>query len=204
MKILGSLVVLSLVLNLYMIWRQHKPVDFMVSPPSMNQNNALDRKAASGLADSSKPNSDQLNLEHTAKILATIETLKQRIESLEDNALIDQIRKEGYSEQRQYVEMASETVKSRLNSSPSDEEWFWDASSDEELSLSFDNTEGFSVYSKDCRSGWCRVEVEVDGAAKDDSDSMRELQLKIDESLGRDTVIRWGSKDGNRRVLFVQ
>lgn len=89
--------------------------------------------------------------------------------------------------------------------SSADEEWFWSQKSTEhDLSLSFEQTEGFSVNSVVCRADWCRVEIEDNGDAANDLISGLELQLRINESLGRNTVIQSGETTGRKRVLFIQ
>lgn len=59
------------------------------------------------------------------------------------------------------------------------------------------------VNAVQCRGDWCRVEVQGD-IGGEDIDDMNELQLRIDESLGRDSEIRFGKQSGNSRVLFIR
>ena len=49
-----------------------------------------------------------------------------------------------------------------------------------------------------------RVEVEDTSNTTNDLVSGLELQLRINESLGRNTVILTGEKNGRHRVLFIQ
>lgn len=107
----------------------------------------------------------------------------------------------------QYAEARSvvDSFQAANNSSTSSEEWFWTESGAGEKSLVFAEADGFGVKAVVCRSDWCRVEIEdtsVNG--RDNLISDLELQLRINESLGRDTVIRSGQRNGRQRVLFIQ
>lgn len=92
----------------------------------------------------------------------------------------------------------------QLEEPVSNEDWFWAQDSEDETSLSFGDTEGFSVNSVVCRSEWCRVEVEDLNEGSGSLISDLELQIRIDKSLGRDTIMYSGVRDGKRRVLFIK
>lgn len=97
-----------------------------------------------------------------------------------------------------------ENIKSSIRL-PDQDDWFWESGNDgEEKSLAFGSTDGFNVDSVVCRSEWCRVEIEDYQFAESDKEAELELHLKIDESLGRDTTLRMGPREGNRRVLYIQ
>ena len=150
-------------------------------------------------------NSDQQ--EFIAFLTTQITELKSRLQSVEesyealatrdDNATL---LPEQYSDTTSLIE----SIKSTSEDS-ADEDWFWSQkSTDKDISLSFSPTEGLAVNSVVCRSQWCRVEVEDTSDETNDLISGLELQLKIDKSLGRNTIIQSGEKNGRHRVLFIQ
>ena len=96
-------------------------------------------------------------------------------------------------------------ITNAFSSTSESEEWFWEGEdAGEESTLSFSSTNGFAVNSVVCRSEWCRVEVDAGDSQDGGLISDLDLHLKINESLGRDTTIVSGERNGNVRTLFIK
>jgi hypothetical protein len=188
-----------MLLNVHVLWRlgasskvpPATPHDIAVTPqPNMN----------GGLVDIKKDVDIDPIQEQLAILNARLETMEHRFEMLSAD---DQPRLDASGENA-LIKKVVDSIHHPSNPLSS-EGWFWSTrGKEEELSLSFSQTEGLAVNSVVCRSDWCRVEIEDTSGASGDLVSDLKLHLKINESLGRDTVIRSGERNGRHRVLFIQ
>lgn len=201
MKLMGFLIGASIALNAYVLWRLDEPSAALPVAPSKFKVLA----EAKSSAPSETPSRDQQEV--IALLITQITELQSRLKSVEesydalatrdDNATLPP---EQYSQATSLID----AIKSTSDAS-ADEDWFWSQNStDNDMSLSFTPTEGLAVNSVVCRAQWCRVEVEDTSDETNDLISGLELQLKIDKSLGRNTIIQSGEKNGRHRVLFIQ
>jgi len=198
MKLLGLLMGASIALNVYVLWRLDElstaaPDKLEVSAPVQSPR---------AFEEASKEDEETLaflKLEIT-ELGARLQIMEQAYDALEAaEEAISSIP--GQSSNTESLIDSMQTA----SHSATDEERFWSQrSTDDDISMSFRHTEGFSVNSVVCRSDWCRVEVEDTSNTTNDLVSGLELQLRINESLGRNTVILTGEKNGRHRVLFIQ
>lgn len=201
MKLMGFLISVSLALNAYVLWRLGEPSQALSVNEPVNTTTSTPHKP--GL-------SAQANGEQLASILmlsSQLGELNSRLESLEQSYAALASSEADVAEDQQHQAHATNPVDQLPTASHAgdDEEWFWSQeSNDSDISLSFSATQGLTVNSVVCRSKWCRVEVEDTSDETNDLISSLELQHKIDKSLGRNTVIQAGAKNGRHRVLFIQ
>ena len=201
MKLMGFLIGASLALNAYVLWRLDEQ---SVALPVALSKVEVPAQAKSS-ASSETTSKDQQEV--IALLIAQITELNSRLKSVEqsydalatrdDNATL---APEQYSQATGLIDAIKSTSDASAN-----EDWFWSQkSTDNDMSLAFNPTEGLAVNSVVCRAQWCRVEVEDTSNETNDLISGLELQLKIDKSLGRNTIIQAGEKNGRHRVLFIQ
>ena len=201
MKLLGFFIAASIALNAYVLWRLDEQSGALtaalykleVSPPA--------QKSAAF---------EEANKEEEVTIAflkMEIAELNSRLEAMEEAYEVFEAGEEAVSNTPEQYSNTNSLIDSIQSAShfATDEEWFWSQrSTDDDVSMSFHHTEGFSVNSVVCRSDWCRVEVEDTSNETNDLISGLELQLRINESLGRNTVIQTGERNGRHRVLFIQ
>jgi hypothetical protein len=199
LKVLTGLVSVLLLLNVYLIWclgdsskvSAAAPHDIVVTPESSNIIDLLDIKKDMGI----DPIQGQL-----VRLNTRLDEMERRLEMLD---IGDQLSLDASGENA-LIERVVGSIHSQINPLSSDE-WFWSAGAGrQELSLSFSQTEGLEINSVVCRSDWCRVEIEDSSDSGGDLVSDLELHLRINESLGRDTVIRSGERNGRHRVMYIQ
>jgi hypothetical protein len=205
MRYLSAFVAVSICLNIYVLWKlneSYKPKTFQntrfVSKKDVQVSpleSELEAKKVVQLMDIS-----------LGEMRSTLEKLEARIESIEAESPTFENQEAISSTQNILTDRVMRSLTSPSDSDRTNEDWFWNSSGDggHEKSLSLSQSDGLEVDSIVCRSEWCRVEIVNETPSEEGSDPDHELQLKISESLGRDTVIRWGKKDGNRTVLFIQ
>jgi len=201
MKLMGFLIGASIALNSYVLWRLDEQ---SVALPVALSNFEVPAQAKPSTS-SETTNRDQQEV--IALLITQITELKSRLKSVEESyeALATRDDKatlppEQYSQTTSLIDSIQST-----NDASVDEDWFWSQkSTDNDMSLAFNPTEGLAVNSVVCRAQWCRVEVEDTSDESNDLVSGLELQLKIDKSLGRNTIIQSGEKNGRHRVLFIQ
>ncbi len=144
--------------------------------------------------------------EDASTLKKQMQELVKRFESIEerlDRVEIDRQQAPEIVDQSAYMDKVTEPLR-QPEKPVSDEDWFWGQDSVDETSLTFGEIDGFTVNSVVCRSEWCRVEIED---LNEDSGSLisdLELQIRIDKSLGRDTTMSSGLRDGRRRVIFIK
>ena len=201
MKLLGFFIGASIALNVYVLWRLDQQSGVLttvlhnieVSPPAqkptvLEEGNKKEEKAMAFL-----------KMEVT-ELSSRLQAMEQAYGVLETDEEVISSTPEQYSNTGSLID----SIQSASHSG-TDEEWFWSQrSTDNDVSMSFHHTEGFAVNSVVCRSNWCRVEVEDTSNETNDLISGLELQLRINESLGRNTVIQTGERNGRHRVLFIQ
>jgi hypothetical protein len=195
---MACLVSASILLNVYVLLRQDEPS--RISATTFYARTATPQATNTSVSVEAPEKNEIVPLQmQIAELGARLEAMEERYEeaSVESDQPLD--IPEQYTGATEVLESFNHT-----GSSASDEGWFWAGGGEEEASLSFSQTDGFSVDSVVCRSDWCRVELENTSSEGRDLVSDLELQLKINDSLGRDTVIRSGERNGSHRVLFVQ
>ena len=201
MKLLGFLIGASIVLNVYVLWRLDEQSGALtavlhkleVSPSAQKPTVFEETNKEEGEAITF------LKME-IAELNSRLQAMEQAYSVLEADEEVISSTPEQYSN----TESLIDSIQSASHSG-TDEEWFWSQrSTDNDVSMSFHHTEGFAVNSVVCRSNWCRVEVEDTSNETNDLISGLELQLRINESLGRNTVIQTGERNGRHRVLFIQ
>jgi hypothetical protein len=201
MKLLALFIGASIALSAHVLWR--------LEEQSAAQTAALHKLEISTQAQRPAAFIGAKNEETETIALLKIEIaeLHSRLQAMEQsyNALVaDKDRTANNADEYSSTENLVESIQSASHSD-TDEEWFWSQrSTDDDVSMSFEQTEGFSVSSVVCRSDWCRVEIEDTSDETNDLISGLELQLRINESLGRNTVIQSGQRNGRHRVLFIQ
>jgi len=203
MKLWAPLLCISLLLNVYVLWRFQDATGSIPKTTNLTKNATNQRIVLDG----SEINQETMGrhlVDNISNLGSMIDDLSKRVSSLEAESAATEVKAEKNLDFRESAHSAMATVRERLSVKPVDEEWFWNDSDGEELSMSLVATESFNIQSVNCRSGWCRVEIEEYSTNGEDVDSSGELHLKINESLGRDTTIRWGKQQGNRRVLFIK
>ena len=198
MKLLAILVTTSIVFNVYVLWR--------LEQPSREAAATYHAPQLTPQATATSPCGDSSNQDLVAPLRMQIAELGVRLEKLEERYEGAGAAHESALDNTERYARAKKVVESfnREGNSAGDEEWFWTTGGEGETSLSFSPTDGLTVNSVVCRSDWCRVELEDTSSEGEDLISDLELQLKINESLGRDTVIRSGKRNDSHRVLFVQ
>lgn len=198
MRLLVCLVAVSLLLHAYVIWR-------LENLPLISATSNLAPKASQQVTYTAAPEGET-DENAIASLQMQVAQLSKRLKSMEEGdgeSDVDTVKALDLSDQHSETREVLDSL-TRTSHSASDEEWFWEKSGEEAASPSFSQIEGLSINSVVCRSDWCRLEIENTESADQGLISDLELHLKINESLGRDTVIRSGEINGNRRVIFVQ
>jgi hypothetical protein len=201
MKLLALLIGASIALSAHLLWRlEEQSAALAAAVHQFEISTQAQRPTAFISAKSGEK-------ETVALLKIEIAELHSRLEAMEQayNALVeDKDSSSNTADQYSSTEMLVESIQS-AGHSDTDEEWFWSQrSTDDDVSMSFEQAEGFSVSSVVCRSDWCRVEIEDTSDETNDLISGLELQLRINKSLGRNTVIQSGPRNGRHRVLFIQ
>jgi hypothetical protein len=195
---MACLVSASILLNVYVLLRQDEPS--RTSAPAYNAPKVtLQAMTTSAFKDSPEKNEIAPLQMQIAELGARLKAMEERYEA----SGVESEKPLGIPRQYSGAKDVFESF-SHAGSSAADEEWFWVEDGEKEASLSFSQSDSFAVHSVVCRSDWCRVELDNTSGEGEDLISDLELQLEINESLGRDTVIRSGERNGRHRVLFVQ
>lgn len=192
-------------MNIYVLWKMSESHKIKLLQDSLS---SIKEEVKQSPAESRDREETQYLLvdQSIDEIRAIIEKLEARIEYIEEISSSQEAQDTAISVQDSFSDIVTTSLKSQVESDRDSEDWFWNSTSDggHEKSLSFSQNDGFNTNSIVCRAEWCRVEIEDEIAVDEGVDPEHELQLRIDESLGRDTTIRWGKKEGNRRVVFIQ
>jgi hypothetical protein len=204
---LSLFVAISLFLNIYMVWQLR---EFYVN--NHDKPEILGERESGPIRPKGKSlirtESTQSATQDVTDVMAIIQNLLTRIERLENISNTADVKSSAIDDKPRRTEKLVSRLTEKLDLDggldEGEEDWFWNASGKTESSVSLGAKDEFSVHSVACRAGWCRVEVEEYNYDEEDENSTYELQLKINESLGRDSTIRWGRKTGNRRVIFIQ
>jgi hypothetical protein len=203
MKLLGGAVCLSLLLNVLVIWKLDVVkvhTDTLFSEHAGSATRQGENQATA------KPSESTLSTEKLSAILMLLDELNSRLSSIEkelEESEIGSSTVDKYQEREATKELVFDSFSSTADSAS--EEWFWEeGTAGEESTLSFSGSDAFIVNSVICRAEWCRVELDTGDNEKDDLVSDLELHLKINESLGRDTKIVSGERNGSQRTLFIQ
>jgi len=201
MKLFGILVGATIFVNVYVLWRLNEQSTALTTAIHALESASREQKPADFEETSTKEGETISFLEmEVAGLNSRLQAMEQAYAELESGKDDAFDAPEDKSNRKSLVESIQSA-----NNSAADEEWFWSReSTDEDISMSFHHTQGFSVNSVVCRSDWCRVEVEDTSDEANDLISGLELQLRINESLGRNTVIKSGASNGRHRVLFIQ
>ncbi len=205
MRFERALLTLLLGLNVFMFWRMQSLTDAASPGPR------LEAPAAAAPAAVAVTAGDEAALSPgLAELRAALGKLSARVDELEETASAapSGAEPERYSDERSaaaVIDGFGKDVRQRFNQQEGDD-WFWnEPSGSGNNTLSFAPSENFNVNSVICSDEWCRVEIEeYNGKADTGLEADLELQLQIDESLGRDTEIRFGPRQGNNRVVYIR
>ena len=203
MKVLGGAVFLSLLLNVFVIWKldiDRRHTDTLFSETLDSAARQVKNQAPV------RPSERGLSTEKLSATLVLIDELNSRLSSLEKELEESESQPSTVSRNGKNEAIAESIFDSFSSTAASEpQEWFWEGcTAGEERTLSFSGSDAFVVSSVVCRSEWCRVEVDTGDSEKNDLTSDLELHLEINESLGRDTKIVSGERNGSQRILFIQ
>ena len=198
MKLMACLVSASILLNVFVLWR--------LDEPSRISETTYPAPKVTPQSSTTSASKDAAEKNEIVPLQMEIAELGARLKAIEERYEVSDVEREKpFGIPGQYSGTKDVFASfSHAGSSAADEEWFWVEDGEKEASLSFSQTDGFAVHAVVCRSDWCRVELENTSGEGEDLISDLELQLEINESLGRDTVIRSGERNGSHRVLFIQ
>jgi hypothetical protein len=197
-KLLACVVGASILLNVFVLWRLNEPS--RISATTFYARTATPQATNTSVSVEAPQKNEIVPLQmQMAELDARLKAMEERYEASDVESEKSSDIPGQYSGAKDVIESFSHTRRSAA-----DEEWFWVKDGEKEASLSFSQTDSFAVHSVVCRSDWCRVELENTSGEGEDLISDLELQLEINDSLGRDTVIRSGERNGSHRVLFVQ
>jgi len=209
MKLWAPFLAVSLLLNAYTLWRVQDAIESRHKDSFPSNCDSSCRISF----DETEMSRDALGhhlVDNILNLELKIDDLSKQILALEVESAGDELKAAADVNFQDSTRSAMAIFSERLAVKSSDEDWFWNDSDGDEaedadgISVSLGVTEGLDLHSVNCRSGWCRVEVEEYPTPEEDVDSSGDLHLKINESVGRDTTIRWGKQEGNRRVVFVR
>ena len=201
MKLLAIFVAACIALNVYVLWQLEEQSAALTAAL---HNFEISPQAQKPTAINNTNNEEN---EAVAFLKMEVTALHSRLQAVEQAYAVLNVAEEDIPNIPEHASNTDSLIGSIQSASNSgtEEEWFWSQeSTDNDVSMSFEQTEEFSVTSVVCRADWCRVEVEDTSDETNDLISGLELQLKINESLGRNTVIQSGARNGRNRVLFIQ
>jgi hypothetical protein len=201
MKLLGFFIGASLALNLYVLWRlDEQSWALTAALHKLEVSQPAQRPTVFEEANKEEEEAIAFLKMEVTELSSRLQAMEQAYGVLEADEEVISSTPEQYSN----TESLIDSIQSASHSG-TDEEWFWSQrSTDDDISMSFQPAQGFAVNSVVCRSDWCRVEVEDTSNETNDLIAGLELQLRINESLGRNTVIQTGERNGRHRVLFIQ
>jgi len=205
MRYLPLFIAISICMNTYVLWKMNDPQKAKLLQDSLSSISE-DVKQPRAEPKERLETQELVFYQSIDELRSLIEKLEFRVEHIEEQSLSQEAKNESSPVQNGFADTVTASLNSQVIAGRGNEDWFWNSTIDgnDDRTLSFSQADGFNANSIVCRAEWCRVEIEYEIAVDEGVDPEHELQLRIDESLGRDSTIRWGEKEGNRRVIFIQ
>lgn len=201
MKYVTGLAVSSLFLNIFVLYQLHSVTE---APSQIKETYAPSLNDDEVHATSN----EHLLLGELGILKSRVQVLGDRLENIAGMKISSEpedVAEDSVSNFDQQVYLVNVNKGQRSKSSHDSEDWFWngDSGNGEEAYVASALAEDDSVNSLVCRSAWCRAEIQLD----EDAGSVEaelELQAQLSESLGRDTTMQFGKREGGSQVVFIR